>query len=141
MKPNNQKVPNNRSAGPGPQLLRERTTRIALALPEAEASSRTGQHTAYTVRGKKFAYFLNDHHGDGRIAMQCKAPPGEQGRLIALAPDRYFIPPYMGQHGWVGLYLDRGRPDWAEVERLLVDAYLLLAPKKLAAALEAARFS
>lgn len=125
---------------PNAASLRERMTGIALTLPEAEASSRTGQHVAYTVRGKKFAYFLNDHHGDGRISMTCKAPPGEQGRLVASDSTRYFVPSYMGRHGWVGLYLDRGRVDWGEVERLLVDAYLLMAPKRLAESVAESRF-
>jgi hypothetical protein len=107
-----------------------RLAEICRALPEVEVA--TGQHTAFMVRGKKFAYHLVDHHGDGRIAFQCKAAPGENRALVASDPERFFLPPYMTQHGWVGLYLDRGRVDWQEVTELMTDAYLLIAPKRLA---------
>jgi hypothetical protein len=90
------------------------------------------QHTAFAVRGKKFAYHLVDHHGDGRIALECKAAPGQNTSLVASDPDRFFLPMYMAHHGWVGLYLDVGRIDWQEVRELVTDAYLLIAPKRLA---------
>ncbi len=105
-------------------------------LPEAE--ERTGghdtRHLAFTVRRRTFGYFTNDHHGDGRLALICKAPPGEQTALVAAEPDRFFVPPYLGHRGWVGLWLDGIEPDWAEVRELLVESYCLSAPARLAAA-------
>lgn len=110
-----------------------RLRNICEGLPEAEATPRpAGQHCAFAVRGKKFAWYLDDHHGDGRIALQCKAPPGEMERLVAVHPGRYYRPPYMARHGWVGLYLDTGEIDWDEVAGLVTVAYLLTAPRKLA---------
>jgi hypothetical protein len=58
--------------------------------------------------------------------------------LIASASDRFFLPPYVGPRGWVGLYLDLPRVDWEEVRELVTDAYALTAPKRLVAELDAA---
>jgi phosphoribosylglycinamide formyltransferase-1 len=107
---------------------------LCLALPEV-CEAVAGQHSSFVVCGKKFAYFLVDHHGDGRVAMQCKAAPGENVALVESDPVRFHLPAYMARHGWVGLYLDVGAVDWREVEELLSDAYLLNAPKRLAAKL------
>ena len=76
----------------------------------------------------------NNHHGGGRPALWCKAAPGNQALMVRAEPDRYFVPPYVGPSGWVGVWLDRS-PDWAEVNGLLRDSYRLVAPKKLAALL------
>lgn len=110
-----------------------RLTAIADRLPEAEASSRTGQHTAFSVRGKKFAYYLVDHHGDDRVSFECKAAPGVNASLAGADPTRFYLPKYMAHHGWLALYLDVGPVDWDEIEDLLVTAYRLTAPKRLAA--------
>jgi phosphoribosylglycinamide formyltransferase-1 len=118
---------------------RERTTELCMTLPQVEM--RDGQHIAFSVRGKKFAYYLDDHHGDGRLALNCRAAPGVNEALIASAPDRFFMPPYVGPRGWVGLYLDRPRVDWEEVRELVTDAYSLAAPKRLVAELDAASTS
>jgi hypothetical protein len=110
--------------------------RFSRVLPEAgqRPGGERGRHIGFTVRGKTFAYFTDDHHGDGRLALTVKAPPGEQGALVASEPDRFFVPPYLGRHGWVGLWLDGGPVDCTEVRELFVEAYCLTAPKKLLAA-------
>lgn len=109
---------------------RAEVRRICRGLPEVEI--RDGQHWALSVRGKNFAYHLQDHHGDGRLALNCKAARGDNEALVSSDPERFFMPPYMAHHGWVGLYLDLGPVDWSEVRELLTDAYLLAAPKRLA---------
>jgi phosphoribosylglycinamide formyltransferase-1 len=106
-------------------------TAICQSLPEARATSRTGQHSAFEVRGKRFAYYLVDHHGDGRVAINCKVAPGAQAALIGSDPARYFMPAYLGAKGWIGIDLD-ARTDWAEIERFLRDSYRMIAPKSLA---------
>jgi hypothetical protein len=105
-------------------------------LPEVEerAGGEGGRHIAFIVRKRTFAYFTDDHHGDGRLALTVKVPPGEQGPLVASEPERYFVPPYLGPRGWVGFRLDAGTVDWNEARELLVESYCLCAPKKLAAA-------
>jgi hypothetical protein len=111
----------------------QRILDIVAMLPEAEATTRTGQHYALEVRGKKFCYYTVDHHGDGRVAITYKAPRGVLQALVSSDPRRYFVPPYMAQHGWVGLDLDAEPIDWAEVTEALTTAYRMTAPKKLAA--------
>ncbi len=61
-----------------------------------------------------------------------QGPPGVQAILVGAAPERFFVPPYVGHRGWIGFRLDGG-PDWAEVEALLRRSYRMTAPKRLAA--------
>jgi phosphoribosylglycinamide formyltransferase-1 len=109
----------------------ERVTTLALELPETSRYLH-GDHAGFTVRAKKFAYFLNNHHGDGIVGLACKVMPGDNNSLAAAQPERYYMPAYVGAMGWVGLRLDRGTIDWDEVRELLRGSYVLLAPKKLA---------
>ena len=114
---------------------RERVTALCRALPEVEGTD-SGRHMAFTVRGKKFVYYLDDHHGDGRRSVCCRAPAGENTALVEADSARYFIPAYIGPRGWVGYYVDLGHEDWDEVGELIVESYRLAAPKRLAAALD-----
>jgi hypothetical protein len=107
---------------------RARLIEICMALPEV--TMRDGEQIKFDVRGKTVAYYLNDHHGDDVVAICCKAPPGEHTRMITAAPDRYFMPSYLGPKGWVGLRIDRKTIDWPEVERLIRDSYALVAPRR-----------
>jgi hypothetical protein len=78
--------------------------------------------------------FLDDHHGDGRLALWCAAPPGVQAQLVEAEGHRFFRPPYVGHRGWLGVRLDV-EPDWEEVTAICTEAYRCVAPKKLAALL------
>jgi len=71
-----------------------------------------------------------NHHGDGRIALWCKAAPGAQEDLVAANPKHFFVPPYVGKAGWLGIRLDKGLA-WGIVASLVRDGYLEIAPKKL----------
>jgi predicted DNA-binding protein (MmcQ/YjbR family) len=71
------------------------------------------------------------NHGDGRVALNCKAAPNENKELVASEPERFFFPAYLGPRGWVGLYLDLQRVDWDEVSELVRESYQLIAPKRL----------
>ena len=110
-----------------------RLTELALGLPKAEHTL-CGSHAQYTVSKKTFAYFLNDHHGDGIVAVTCKVLPGENKALAESQPRRFYLPAYIGPRGWVALRLDRGKIDWDEVRDLLLASYILVAPKRLAEA-------
>ncbi len=90
----------------------------------------------FRVRNKLFAMFASaeSHHGGGRPAVWCKAGPGNQELMVRAAPKRFFVPPYVGPSGWVGVFLD-GAVDWAELAELLEDSYRLTAPKRLLAQL------
>jgi hypothetical protein len=109
-----------------------RLSRICLALPEATREL-TGKHATFRIRGKTFAYFLDDHHGDGIVGLNCRAPWGEPRALIESDPERFYFPAYLGARGWIGVRLDVGRVDWEEVHDLVTDSYLRVAPKRLAA--------
>ena len=109
---------------------------LCLQLPEAHEVEAWGEPT-FRVKNKIFAMYAssNTHHGAGRPAVWVKAGPGEQDLLIRAAPERFFVPPYVGKGGWVGVWLDK-RPKWKEIELILRDAYRLTAPKKLLPLLE-----
>jgi predicted DNA-binding protein (MmcQ/YjbR family) len=113
-----------------------RLSAICLVLPEATRDY-NGQHATCRVRDKTFAYFLDDHHGDGIVAVSCKAPPRANEALALAEPDRFYVPSYVGPRGWVALRLDRGRIDWPKVADFVTESYPLVAPKRLAALLEA----
>jgi predicted DNA-binding protein (MmcQ/YjbR family) len=110
-----------------------RLTKICHALPQTEREVQ-GLHASFKVKKKVFAYFLNDHHGDGIVGVTCKVLPGDNAALIKADPKRFYMPAYVGPRGWVGLRLDMGRVDWVEVQELVVGSYQLTAGKRLAGA-------
>jgi predicted DNA-binding protein (MmcQ/YjbR family) len=114
---------------------RERTSEICLALPEAERED-SGRHSTFRVRRRTFAYYLDDHQGDGIVGVVFKAPAGMNEALAGGAPDRFYMPAYIAHQGWLGLRLDAGPVDWAEVEDLVAESYALVAPKRLARLIE-----
>ncbi len=107
-----------------------RVTRLCLALPET-TDERSGSHSTFRVRKKTFAYFLDDHHGDGVVAIACKTEPGVNHSLAAEDPHKYYLPAYIGPRGWVALRLDLGPIDWDEVEELIRGSYRRTAPPRL----------
>jgi hypothetical protein len=109
----------------------QRLRKICEPLPEVLITEH-GRHTGFEVRRKKFAWHVIDEFGDGRVAVICKAGPGENEVLVSSDSERFFFPKYMTHHGWVGVYLDVPAVDWDEIRELVTDAYLLMAPKRLA---------
>jgi predicted DNA-binding protein (MmcQ/YjbR family) len=114
--------------------LTDRLRSICLALPQAEEKEAWGDPT-FRVRGKIFAM---EKRGDGRVSIWCKAPAGSQATLVGADPETFFVPPYVGAKGWIGMRLDR-RPDWKEVAEIVRRSYRLTAPKKLSALLAPSR--
>jgi predicted DNA-binding protein (MmcQ/YjbR family) len=106
-----------------------RLTKICLALPETTREC-YGSHAAFRVRKKTFAYFLNDHHGDGIVAVTCKVLPGDNTVLVAANPSKFYMPAYIGPKGWVALRLDKGAIDWDEVTELVTGSYRLVGKRK-----------
>lgn len=114
------------------EQVEHRLAELVVALPATEVV-RTHGHTSYSVRRKRFGWLLADHHGDGRLALCVKAPPGEQEALVSADVQRYFVPAYLGVRGWVGAALDPASgPDWAEVAALLEQAWRMTAGTRLA---------
>ncbi len=119
----------------GEEQTLERLRRICLGLPETTERPSHGAPTFF-VRGKRaFLMVLSNHHGDGRFAIWCAAAPGTQQLLVEADAERFFVPPYVGHRGWLGVRLDRG-VDWDELAGIAEDAYAEVAPPKL---VEAAR--
>lgn len=117
-----------------PRLIR--LSKLALTFPEATRQI-YGSHAQFLVRKKTFAYFLDNHHGDGIVAVTCKVLPGDNKALAEAQARRYYLPAYIGSRGWVALRLDVGKVDWEEVKELLLGSYTLVAPKRLAALMTA----
>jgi predicted DNA-binding protein (MmcQ/YjbR family) len=116
-------------SGEDPRLTR--LTEIALSFPQTIRQI-YGSHAQFLVRKKTFAYFLDNHHGDGIVAVTCRVMPGENNALVEAQPCRFYPPAYLASRGWVALRLDVGKVDWNEIRDLLVGSYLLIAPQRLA---------
>jgi hypothetical protein len=112
----------------------DRLREICLALPEATEKLAWSEPT-FRVCGKMFVMFSNNHHNDERVAAWCHAAFGVQDLLVRSDPERFFVPPYMGPRGWVGVRLEDGRADWAQVAEVVEEAYRMVAPKRLLALL------
>jgi hypothetical protein len=106
----------------------ERVRAIIARLPETSEKLSHGSPTFWGGR-KTFASFHDNHHGDGRIAIWCKSSFDAQQALTEADPNVFFVPPYVGPSGWLGIRLDRAL-DWAVVEELLLEGYSMVAPAK-----------
>jgi len=113
----------------------EKLRGICLGLPETSERLSHGAPTFFVREKRAFLMVLTDHHGDGRFAIWCAAPEGVQGMLVEADAEKFFVPPYVGHRGWLGVRLDVGL-DWNELAGIAEDAYAEVAPPKL---VEAAR--
>lgn len=122
-----------------PTDRRSRIVALLESLPgvDLDVGGERDQHLGASVRKKRFAWYIDDHHGDGRVSVTCKAPPGANDEIVAADPDRHFIPSYTGPRGWVGFYLDVDGVDMDRIDLALVGAYRMTAPKSLIAELDA----
>jgi hypothetical protein len=115
----------------------EQLRRICLALPEATERVSQGE-PSFFVRDRKMFVTYADHHHDDRLAFWCAAPAGFQAALVEAEPERFFVPPYVGHRGWLGVYLDVP-VDWDEIATIVAGAYRTVAPARLVAELDARR--
>lgn len=114
-----------------PDWLLNKVREAALALPQADEVVSHGMPCFGIEKGKKFAYFARDHHGDGIIALLVKTTaPDEQAMLIESDPARYYRPAYFGDN-WVGIRLDLGDTDWDHIADRLRASWRDIAPRKL----------
>jgi predicted DNA-binding protein (MmcQ/YjbR family) len=117
---------------PSVDTLLERISEFCLAFPEAEREVH-GRHADFRVRKKPFAYFLDDHHGDGIVAVCCRSELGENVDRAGRDPDRFYLPAYIGKRGWFGIRLDHEWIDWDDVRCAIEHSWRLAASKGLAA--------
>jgi phosphoribosylglycinamide formyltransferase-1 len=108
----------------------EKVTAIGLALPEVERD-RASQHATFRVGQKVFAYFLDNHHGDGVVAVCVRGEKRANARAVAEDSKRYFLPAYLGSRGYLGIRVDLRRVDWADVAARVGESYRSVAPKRL----------
>lgn len=108
-----------------PQAIRE----LLLAMPDTEEIRTHGTPT-FKAAGKTFAYFTLNHHGDGRAALWLAAPKDAQANFVALDPEAYFVPPYVGPRGWLGIDLG-SLTDWTEVTARAREAWVNVVPGRL----------
>jgi len=106
---------------------------VCLWFPEAQEVISHGSPD-FRVRGKTFATYVINHHGDGRIALWLNAPTGAQALYTSEEPKHFFIPPYVGPRGWLGVHLDKGIT-WKRIAKLVREAYEKVAPPALSTAL------
>ena len=114
--------------------LRIAVAEACLGLPETEEILSHGSPNFRIIKGKVFATFTVNHHGDGRIALWLAASAATQDHLVRSEPRHFFVPPYLGPRGWLGLRLDKGI-SWKRVGALVQDAYQCVAPARLIARL------
>jgi hypothetical protein len=112
-------------------LRRARLVRLVKQLPEATAVAVTRRHSSLEVCNRRFGWLLDDHHGDKRLALNCRVLAGASQELVSADPTRFFIPKFSGHRGWVGTWLDLDEVDWTAIEALVEDAYRLTAPRTL----------
>lgn len=106
---------------------------VCLWLPEAEEFLSHGSPN-FKVRGKTFASYVVNHHGDGRVALWLNAARGAQELYVGADPKRFFVPPYVGPRGWLGVHLDKGL-SWVRIAALVREAYEKVAPAPLTSTL------
>ncbi len=109
--------------------------KLIFALPETSEKISHGQPTFWGGK-KTFASFHDNHHGDGRVAVWIKSTFEEQGTLVEAGPEVFFVPPYAGPSGWVGVRVDGKRVDWSVVRDLLEDGWRMVVPQRAIKALD-----
>ena len=112
----------------------EKLRKIVAAWPETDERISHGSPTFWGGK-KTFASFHDNHHGDGRIAIWCKVDFDSQADLVEAQPEIFFVPPYVGPSGWVGIRVDR-KVDWNAVAEVLEQGYRSVAPKRALARLD-----
>lgn len=108
---------------------------ISSALPGATDEAWFDHHL-FRVGKKTIAYFLNNHHDDGKVAVCCKSTKSSQAELVSMSPKHFYLPAYMAHQGWIAMRLDVTPVDWEQVASLMMEAFRLQATKKLLAQLE-----
>lgn len=117
---------------PDPSVELQRIREICLALPDTAERLSHGSPGFFINKGKFFAYFWHDHHGDGNTCVHVKTSGREeQAILVEIDPACYFIPPYLGASGWIGMRVDSPDTDWERVADRIALSWQMIAPRRL----------
>jgi len=106
----------------------ERVRKICLALPDVNERLSHGSPNFFIRDKRSFVAYLDDHHGDGRLALWCASSADVQQMLATSRPEQFFVPPFVGHLGWIGVRLDRDI-SWDEIAGVINDAYRAIADK------------
>ena len=117
---------------PDPDGDLKRLRAIALGLPSATEKLSHGSPAFFIEKGKAFAYFWHNHHGDGETSVMVKTSGrDEQAMLVEADPQLYYIPPYLGPSGWIAVRLAGEATDWDHVGDRIAQSWELAAPRRL----------
>jgi hypothetical protein len=113
---------------------------LCLRYPETEERTSHGEPAWFAGDKKMFAMFA-DHHHDDRLACWIAASPSDQQALVATDPLLWFVPPYVGTRGWVGVFLDTAATEasgtagdaWPQIGEAITDGWQLVASRRLQA--------
>lgn len=97
---------------------------LCLELPGATEKIAWGDPT-WRIKDRIFAMQKGNYAG-GRPSVWFKAADGAQAMLVDADPVHFFVPPYVGHKGWVGVYLDGAGVPWGQLEHLVADSYRLI---------------
>lgn len=114
----------------------DRVREVCLALPEVFEKTSHGAPCFFIKKGKQLAAFADHHHGADFVALWVPQPDGAQDALLERDPAVYFVPPYVGGRGWIGVKLGPDT-DWGEVAEVVEEGYRKVAKKTLVARLDA----
>lgn len=106
----------------------ERVRRMCLALADTNERASHGSPTFFIRDKRSFVMYLDNHHDDGRLALWCASSSDVQQMLATSRPEQFFVPPYVGHLGWIGVRLDRDL-SWDEIEGVIKDAHLVIIDK------------
>jgi hypothetical protein len=104
-----------------PAAALTKVRKACLALPDVSERPSHGM-PAWFVGKNQFCVFSNDHHGDGRLAIVCAGSDGAQAMLVDADPEAYYVPPYVGHRGWIGVRLDLHLP-WSQIASVIEAAH------------------
>ncbi|NJO13045.1 MAG: MmcQ/YjbR family DNA-binding protein [Gammaproteobacteria bacterium] len=113
-----------------PKTVSDAVREVCLSFPQSEEFLSHGKPNFRVRRGKVYAIYAVNHHGDGRVALWLKAAPGAQDHHVKASPNHFFVPPYVGPSGWLGVRLDR-KLSWKRIAALVREAYEQVAPARL----------
>jgi hypothetical protein len=108
----------------------DRVRRICLSLPDTAEKIAWGTPT-FRIHDRIFVMYTDNHHRDARAAIWCPVPEGAQAAMVSADPEQFFVPPYVGPYGWLGIRLDRD-PDWSAVAEFILEAYRIIEAKQAA---------
>lgn len=105
----------------------ERVRQMCLALPGAAEKLSHGEPTFF-AKHKVFVMFSNNHHSDGHVAVWLPVAEGTRDELVRSEPEKFYVPPYVGLKGWMGIELPAVSDD--ELGFYICEAHRMITVKK-----------